>query len=321
MAAAAKNFLATLTDEQKTRAVVPFDSSMRQGWYFVPDRSIQPPARRSGLPIGRMTPQQRPLAHALLSSALSHRGYQQATTLIALETVLRELENNNPIRDPELYYVTIFGDPGTEKTWGWRFEGHHLSINVTLAGGKHFAVTPSFVGSNPGKVASGPLAGLRILRDEEDLAFKLVRSLAPEQLKAAVLSETAPQDVITSNDRKVDRKLFFPPQGITYKELDAEQQKLLLHLVTTFTHKYRAEILEQIDARAKIADAQTMHFAWAGALEPGKGHYFRVQTARYLFEYDNTQNQANHPHAVWRDFDGDFGQDLLRKHYQESHGK
>jgi hypothetical protein len=319
MAQAAQRFIATLSEAQTADAVVAWDSDLRRGWYFVPDRFIQAPAKRSGLPIGRMTSQQRPLAHALVAAVLSHKGIQQVAAIAALESVLRELENNNPIRDPELYYVTIFGHPSTDKTWAWRFEGHHLSINVTLVRGQHVSVTPSFFGSNPGRVPSGSLAGLRILADEEDLARRLVRSLGDEQRRQAILSETAPQDVITGNDRKVDKGVFLPPRGVTYKALNDEQQALLLAVVDTFTRKYRPQILEQINVRAKIADTDTMFFAWAGGLEPGQGHYFRVQTARYLFEYDNTQNNANHVHAVWRDFDGDFGEDLLRKHYDEAH--
>lgn len=319
MANAARNFAATLTDAQRAEALVPWESDLRQGWYFVPDRAIQPPAKRSGLPIGKMTPQQRPLAHALLSTALSHKGYQQATTIMALETVLRELENDNPIRDPELYYLTIFGQSSPDKTWAWRFEGHHLSINITLIGGQHIAATPSFFGSNPGRVPGGPLKELRILADEEDLARKLVLSLTPEQRRKAILSDTAPADVITSNDRKVNKGLFFPPQGMPFGELDNDQRKLLLQVVATFTHKYRPEVIDQIDDRKRVTDPATIHFAWAGGLEEGQACYYRVQTADYLFEYDNTQNNANHPHAVWRDFDGDFGQDLLRQHYEASH--
>ena len=319
MATAAQRFVATLDDEHKAVAVVPWNSEQRQGWYFVPDKFIKAPGKRSGLPIGRMTQQQRLLSQALLSSALSHNGYRQVLTIQALETVLRELENGNPIRDSELYYVTIFGEPSTDNSWAWRFEGHHLSINITLIGGKHVAVTPSFFGSNPGRVPRGPLAGLRVLADEEDLARQLVRSLSAEQRKKAILSETAPADVITGQDRQVNKGAFLPPQGVAHDELNADQRKLIERLVATFIHKYRPEIVEQIAGRSPILDTKTMHFAWAGSVEPGEGHYFRVQTARYLFEYDNTQNDANHVHVVWRDFDGDFGEDLLRRHYEESH--
>lgn len=320
MAGAAQRFVATLSDEQKSRTLFAFDSDKRRDWHFVPDRSIkEQDGKRFGLPIGKMTQQQRLLAHALLSTGLSHEGYRQATTIMALETVLRELENNNPIRDPELYYVSIFGEPRADKTWGWRFEGHHLSINFTLVDGDHFAVTPSFFGSNPARVPSGPLKDLRIVGEEEDLARKLVKSLSEDQRKKALIAETAPEDVITGQERKVNKGLFFPPQGVAFDDLQPEQRELLGKVVGRFARKYRPEVLDQLLERGGEADDETMHFAWAGGLEAGQPHYFRVQTARWLFEYDNTQNDANHAHAVWRDFDGDFGEDLLREHYEKSH--
>jgi hypothetical protein len=265
-----------------------------------------------------MRPEQRVLAHGLLSTALSHQGYRQAMTVIMLEAILRDLQNGNPARDPEMYHVAVFGKPSVESTWGWRFEGHHLSVNVTLVDGKRFCVTPSFFGSNPAKVKRGRFAGVEALAAEQHLARRLVVSLSPAQRKLAVIAAEAPRDILTGAARAVDRGRFEPPQGIPFEQLSETQQGLLLQVVDEFVAKYRPEIVEQIDDRKPIANGQGMHFAWAGGFEPGQGHYYRVQTADFLFEYDNTQAEANHIHAVWRQFDGDFGEDLLRAHYAHS---
>jgi hypothetical protein len=240
-------------------------------------------------------------------------------TITSLEQILHDLEQANPIRNPELYYVTIFGKPGDPRAWGWRFEGHHLSINFTIVKRKLFSATPSFFGSNPAVVKQGARKGLWTLRDEEQLGRDLVTSLSVEQKKAAILSDTAPDDVITSEQRTVDKGVFTPAQGVVYHDLNAEQQEVLLRLVKVFAEKYRPEIVAQINERSRLFDLTDAYFAWAGGLEPGQGHYYRVQTPTFLFEYDNTQNDANHVHAVWRDFEGDFGADLLRKHYDDDH--
>jgi hypothetical protein len=237
---------------------------------------------------------------------------------MALETILKDLENGNPARDSEMYHVAIFGTPSKNQTWGWSFEGHHLSVNLMLVDGQKFSVTPSFWGSNPAIVKSGPFKGLDTLQVEQQLARKLVQSLDERQRQAAIIAETAPRDVITAADRKVDRATFNPPQGIAFDELTKEQQTMLVQLVREYAAKYRKGIVDQIAQRQPIVDTAGMYFAWAGSTEPGKGHYYRIQTSHFLFEYDNTQNGANHVHAVWRSFDGDFGEDLLRQHYENS---
>jgi hypothetical protein len=318
MVLAARRFIASLDEGQREKALFKLDSNKRDFWHFVPDKFIKPDGKRYGVTIGEMTPQQRLLTQALLRTGLSHKGYRQSVTIMTLEAILHDIENQNPIRDPELYYVTIFGEPVANKTWAWRFEGHHLSLNFTLVGGRLFSVTPSFFGTNPAIVKEGPLQGLEVLDVEQNLARKIVKSLSDEQKKTAILSDKAPSDIITSQDRGVDKDAFFPAKGIRFDQLTPEQQSMLLELVNEYVAKYRPPILEQIDQRTPIADSKKMHFAWSGGLEPGQGHYYRVQTPTFLFEYDNTQNAANHIHAVWRQFDGDFGEDLLRAHYKNS---
>ncbi len=317
MRTAAERFLTSLSDEQRNEVVIPVDSQRRTAWHYIPSSMMSEQGGRRGLEIKRMTPQQRVLAVALLNSALSHRGNLQAMTIMALESILRELESGNPARDPEMYHVAIHGRPDPQHTWGWSVEGHHLSVNVTLADGEHFSVTPSFWGSNPAVVKSGPFQGLETLADEQNLGRAFVQSLSPEQRNKAIIASTAPSEIVTGAQRQVERQQFDPPQGIAFDDLDAQQQMRLLNLASQFTTKYRSEIIEQISHRSPI-EGKGMYFAWAGSTEPGQGHYYRIQTPHFLFEYDNTQNDANHVHTVWRAFDGDFGEDLLRKHYEES---
>jgi hypothetical protein len=275
--------------------------------------------KRKGLKIKDMTQQQRLLAHALLSTVMSNEGYRQAATIMTLEAILHELENKNPIRDPEIYYVSIFGKPGPNNTWAWRFEGHHLSINVAVAEGKMFSVTPSFFGTNPARVKDGTFEGLEVLSAEQDLARTLVKSLDAEQLKLATLSAKAPADIITKQQPHADRKTFLPAQGITFQKLNAAQQTMLLSLLSRYAAKYRPEVIDEINSRKPIDGGKQLHFAWAGGHERNDGHYYRIQSKDFLFEYDNTQNGANHVHAVWRDFIGDFGRDLLKEHHKGSH--
>ena len=319
MAKAANLFVTSLDDKQKKEAVFDWKDDKRQGWHFVPDKFIDGQKMRYGACIKTMNPRQRILAHALLNTAMSHKGYLQASTIMTLEQLLHDMENKNPIRDPELYYISVFGKPSNKTTWSWRFEGHHLSLNFTIVNGKHVSVTPSFFGTNPGHVKEGTYKGTQVLKAEETLAFELVNSLTAEQKKSAVIADMAPRDIITSQDRKVNKGAFSPVKGIAFDKLNAEQQKTLLKLTNEYASKYRAEILDNINSRTKIADGKDMFFVWAGGTKVGEGHYYRIQTPKWLFEYANTQNGANHAHAVWRDFDGDFGADLLREHYQKEH--
>ena len=307
MALAANNFLAALTSEQAAKASYPLNDHERFNWHFIP-------RERKGLPLKEMTPEQKHLAHALLSTALSHRGYLKASTIMSLEQVLRDLEQGKgPTRDPELYFATIFSRPDAKATWGWRVEGHHLSLNFMLVGGKEISVTPSFLGSNPGEVREGPRKSLRVLGAEEDLARQLVKSLNDEQRNVAIYTNTAPREIITGNDRKAKT---LTPMGISAARLNQAQTELLRQLIEEYVRRYRPELADQDLKRIEQAGAKDLYFAWAGSVEPKAGHYYRVQGPTFLMEYDNTQNNANHIHAVWRDFEHDFGDDLLREHYE-----
>jgi Protein of unknown function (DUF3500) len=310
IAEAASHLLAALSPEQKAKCTFALTDAERENWHFVP-------RARKGLPFKELTPAQRALAHGLLATGLSQRGYLKATTIMSLEDVLKELEQGKgPIRDPELYYVSIFGTPRANDIWGWRVEGHHLSLNFTVAGGEHVSVTPSFFGSNPGEVRTGPRRGLRVLAAEEDLARELVRSLDQEQRTVALYTNTAPSEIITGADRKAR---LLTPTGLSGSRLTSAQQDLLWRLIREYVYRYRPELADQDLKKTQDAGLGKIWFAWAGSTEPRQGHYYRLQGPTFLMEYDNTQNNANHVHTVWRDLENDFGEDLLRKHYDQDH--
>jgi hypothetical protein len=311
MAAAANSLIASLTPEQKAASVFAMGDDHRLDWHFIPKE-------RKGTPIKEMTPPQQHLTTALLAASLSSTGMVKASSIMSLEEVLQKIEGPSRrfSRDPELYHISIFGEPGPGKTWGWRFEGHHLSLSFTVAAGEHISATPLMMGTNPAIVPDGPHKGLQILADEENLGRELAKSLSDSQKPKAILSEKAPDDILTGNQRKISP---LEPAGISWVDLNEKQQKLLWSLVETHVERSRGEIAEA-DLK-KIADAgqENIHFAWAGGLERGQGHYYRIQGPTFLIEYDNTQNNGNHVHCVFRDFTEDFGEDLLMRHYEEAH--
>jgi hypothetical protein len=310
MAAAANNYLAALTAEQKAKAALPFPDPERENWHFIP-------RPRKGLPFKEMTQEQRLLAQALLASGLSHRGYAKAVSIMSLEAVLLELEKGSgPVRDPEMYFVTIFGTPGVEP-WGWRLEGHHLSQNFTAAGGAAPSMTPSFFGSNPGEVREGPRKGTRILGNEEELGRALVKSLDAEQRKMAIINAEAPKDVLNDPKRVDPTK----PEGLSAEKLSGDQLEILVKLIKEYLFRNRPDVAAEEFARIEKDGAGNVAFAWAGGLERGQPHYYRVQGKTFVLEYDNTQNDANHVHSIWRDFAHDFDHDLLGEHLKADHAK
>jgi uncharacterized protein DUF3500 len=312
MANAAKEFLVSLTPEQKSKATFKFEDEQRMDWHFIP-------RPRKGVPFKELDAAQRQLAHAFLSTGLSHRGYLKATTIMSLEAILKELEQGSgPVRDSDLYYFSVFGEPSEKETWGWRVEGHHLSLNFTLAKGQMIATAPSFFGSNPAEVKSGPRQGLRVLAREEDLARELVHLLDEKQRGLAVINTEAPKDIITGNSRKAEPG---NPTGLPTTKMTQKQTEQLLSLLQEYANNMPEDLAKSQLDKLHNAGLDKIHFAWAGGLERGQPHYYRVQGPTFLVEYDNTQNNANHIHTVWRALDGDFGLDLLRLHYQQDHAK
>ena len=309
MAEAANRFLASLTPEQRAKATFSVAEDERQNWHFVP-------IERKGLALGEMTSAQKHLATAVLSAGLSQQGFFKAETIMSLEDVLRIIEHGTgPERDPEKYYLSIFGTPSADGTWGYRVEGHHISQNYTVAGG-HVAGAPSFFGANPAEVREGPRKGLRALGAEEDLGRAVIQSLDPEQRKTAIVDKDAYKDILTFDSRQAALK--GQPSGLQASRMNEKQFDLLLALLEEYARNMPEQIAEAREAQIKKA-GKDIYFAWAGGTEKGEPHYYRVQTASFLIEYDDTQNNANHIHTVWRDFNGDFGLDLLKLHYQASH--
>ena len=308
----AENLFSVLGDTLLHPGEYKFTDDERANWFFVP-------RKRNGIPLSAMSPEQRTMALKLLSTSLSLVGYQKATAIISLENVLREVEGrgaNDSYRDPLQYYCTFFGDPSEVGFWGWRFEGHHLSLNFTIAHGKIESSTPSFWGSNPATVQSGDQRGKVVLKMEMSLGFQLVQSLSPEQQKVAIISETALPEIVSFNSRKA---VPLQPVGINYNALNGDQQKIFMQLLNVYVGNYELGFAEKLTAKIKKAGIEKLSFAWAGSLQPGAGHYYRIQGPMLLIEYDNTQNNANHIHATVRDLTNDFGEDILREHYQQEH--
>lgn len=314
---AAQMFLTSLSPEQRKKATYPFGDEERFNWHFVP-------RTRNGLPLKQMNPDQRKAAMAVLKTGLSEEGYRKVTEIIDLENVLRVVENRSTTdlyRDPENYAFTIFGEPEKTEPWGWRMEGHHLSMQFSSLTGRVVGLTPLFLGSNPAEVrVEVPQKGRRVLKEETDVAFALLKTLSADQQKGAVLNPVAYPDIITGNKRRASLEKM---EGLTLKEMTAAQRKLFLELVQVYLNRYRLTLARQQFDKLEKAGLDSLRFAWAGDLTPqlgaGKGYYYRIHGPTILIEYDNTQTNANHVHTIVRDLTNDFGEDLLKAHYERKH--
>ena len=309
------HFLNTLEPELREEAVISFDSDERFNFNYIP-------MERVGLSLKVLNKTQRAAVHGILQTALSSQGYLKVTGIMHLEDILAIIEGAriDIVRDPELYYITFFGEPSSETPWGWRFEGHHISLNFTSASNELFANTPAFLGTNPAEVKNGPYTGLRILSKEEDLGRALLRSLNDNQLKSAIIMEQAPRDIITRRDRKV---MLDQKSGLSYSEMTTLQRDMLLQIIKEYANNLRPDMAKVYLERVYDAGVDSLYFGWAGGLERGEPHYYRIHGPSVLFEYDNVQNNANHIHTVWRDLQNDFGDDILLRHYHtapETHG-
>jgi len=308
MADAANKFLASLTPEQKAKAGFEFSDEQRFDWHFVP-------RDRKGVPLKDLDENQRKLAMEFMKSGLGSSGYQKATTIISLEPILAQLEGPSRRfpRDPELYYFSIFGTPSAKAPWGWRVEGHHIALNFTVVKGEMVSTTPLFFGANPAEVRQGERKGLRALAGEEDRARELVVALDEKQRAVAIFDKTAPSDIFTMNKRKADP---LKPEGIVAAQLNKQQKVMLEKLLDEYLSRMPQDVAAERLKKLRGAGFDKVYFAWAGGVNKGDPHYYRIQGPTFLVEYDDTQNNANHIHSVWRDFNGDFGADLLREHYQ-----
>jgi hypothetical protein len=311
MTECANRFLAALDANQRGKATFSFESDERMNWHFIPKE-------RKGLPLREMTPYQKHLASALLAAGLSQTGYIKAVTIMSLEDVLKIIENDSgEHRNPEKYYFSVFGTPSDNGTWGYRVEGHHFSQNYTVVNG-NVIDGPSFFGANPAEVREGPRKGLRTLAGEEDLGIELIHTLDEQQQKVAIVDPTAYKDILTAASRKA--ALQGQPSGLAASKMNANQFDALMALMEEYAQNVPDALAEGRVAQINKV-GRDIHIAWSGGINRGDPHYYRVQTASFLIELDDTQDDANHIHSVWRDFTGDFGEDLLHQHYQASHPK
>jgi len=321
MTKAAKNLLVTLSAEQKAKIQYPFTHAERTNFHFTPGPWNG--VGRQGLPLKAMSPDQVKLAHALLATGVSQRGYIKATTIMSLEQVLKEIEQGGQfVRDPDNYFFAIFGEPSDSGLWGFRVEGHHLTLNFTVNQGKVLADTPAFMGANPAEVRQGPRAGLRVLSAEEDMGRALVHSLDASQQKIAVLPGAAPRDIRTGENLDIANIPDFDiqkPTGISAGQLNAKQQAALVELVEEYAYRMPVELADATMAEIRKPGLDKVYFTWAGGMNKGDLHYYRVHGPSFLIEFNNTQNQGNHVHSVWRDLKNDFGRDLLKEHLKTAH--
>ena len=313
MSTAAAKWLDSLTPDQRQRATFPFDSDERLHWHFVPNESFP----RKGVQIKEMSEAQRSLAWNLLKTGLSARGYTTATSIMELENILKSVEapDGHFARDHEGYQFSVFGTPGDRHAWGWRLEGHHVSVRFDLVNGSLTSSTPSFFGANPAEVrvdvpGAAP-RGTRVLGPEEDAARALLDSLDVSEKMTAIVASVSPNEMLTSNALKADPQ---SPLGLKASAMTPAQREKLMALIDVYTGYMVPDVAGERMERLKKAGLDDIAFAWAGETEKGKKHYYRVQGPTFLIEYDNTQNDGNHIHSVWRDFNGDFGRDLLRDH-------
>jgi hypothetical protein len=326
MVKAANNLLVTLTPEQKAKIQYPFAHAERINFHFTP-------VTRQGLPFKEMTPEQTKLAHALLATGVSQKGYIKATTIMSLEEVLRGLEAGGRggrggrggfVRDPDNYFFTIFGEPSETGTWGLRVEGHHLTLNFTIDKGKVLAHTPAFMGANPAEVRTGPRTGLRALGTEEDLARSLILSLDAQQKQVAILPGAPPNDIRTGENFNIDNIPNFDinkPTGLQASRLNARQQEALIALIEEFAYRMPIELADATMTEVKKPGLDKVYLTWVGGTNKGEQYYYRVHGPSFLIELNNTQNQGNHVHSVWRDLKNDFGRDVLKEHLQTAHAQ
>ncbi|MCG2461820.1 DUF3500 domain-containing protein [Flavobacteriaceae bacterium F89] len=312
----ANSFLNSLSPELRSKAEFPIADAERTNWHYTP-------VERKGPTFHDFDGEQTSAALGLLRASLSEEGYRKTEEIRQLELVLQEIEydklkmpDGSSMRDPLDYHFCIFGTPSPKEVWGWRFEGHHVSLNFTSADGSISSSTPSFLGSNPGIVPSGQEKGKEVLRMESQLGLQLVNSFSKDQLKRAKFSDEAPRDIITGNQRKVE---FMEPKGIAYSELNGDQKSLFLELLHVYLDNYESRFSENFEEKITKAGIRNLHFAWAGGMQWGTGLYYCIQGPVLLIEYDNTQNHGNHVHTVVRDLTNDFGEDVLREHYEKDH--
>ncbi len=302
--AAATDYLASLSDSLRTKSRFSVSDSERLDWNYIP-------MPRKGVPLSMLSTMQIEKAFSLLRASYSMTGYTKVREIITqLEPMLKILENrkaNDHYRDPGKYYVSLFGEPGLEKLWGWRLEGHHVSCNFLFRGNTVISATPTFLGSNPAKIPIGTHKGEEVLHKSISEGFMLVSSLSKEQLKKARLKTDFSSSEINSIQGHSLKPKKIEPAGISLARLDAKQQALFWSLIGAYTENFNLETAKKMLDRLHGESPDSLSFYWQGGLKQGELYYYRIQGANYIIEHDNTQNDGNHVHSVIRDFKGDFG--------------
>jgi hypothetical protein len=306
MRSAALALLAVLDDEQRALAAQPFEDDAARRWLEYRPRS------RPGASIAQMSPVPRKAAHRLLATGLSEHAYAQAMSIIALEEVLDRREQWRRGRHSNDYWVNVFGDPAGDAPWSWRFEGHHLSVTMTVAGDR-ISPAPVFFGANPACVSYAGRPVSRPLAPEEDLAQALLGAMEPAERDLAVVRGQAPGDIRTGTSPRAREGI--EPLGVAAGQLGSGARAVLGELVTLYLDRLPAELAARETARLTGAE---LHFAWEGPVRSSARHYYRVQGDDLLIEYDTTAD-GNHAHTVLRRPRSDFGDDVLAEHYSRAH--
>ena len=308
--AKAMAFVNSLSEAQQKTAVFSFDEMNRYDWHYLPATM----AVRSGIAVKDLNTSQKQKLDALMQAYLSNEGFQRTKEIMDFEYLLKEMEPNNSSRIPENYFISIYGQPGKDSIWAWKFTGHHVTLNFTIVNDQ-LAFAPFFFGVYPAEVKDGLKKGTKILKDEEELGFELVNSLSADQKEKAIFQMKTFNDIVTTNSAKVSP---MKPAGIFGGELSHDQKITLNKLIAAYLLSMPTNIAKIRMEKIIRENMNAICFGWAGGTKAGIPHYYRVQGKTFLIEFDNTQNNANHIHSVWRDFDSDFGEDLLKEHYQHS---
>ncbi|MEJ2112551.1 MAG: DUF3500 domain-containing protein [Flavobacteriaceae bacterium] len=307
----ALDFLNSLSQEQKEKTQLPFGHITRQEWHFLPG-AMWP---RAGIQLFELNEDQKQLLFELLKQNLSETGYDKTLKIIDLENVLAEISGDSDFRDSEKYSIAFYGDPEKDNTWAWSFEGHHISLNFTIVD-NNISIAPRFMGASPAVIMEGERKGESTLDKEEGLGLILVNSLSDVQTQKAIFQKESFFDIVTSNAIEVSP---LDKVGIKLSDLNTKQQNILWDLLNEYLSTMPTELAKKRMNNLKAEELNDITFGWAGSTQLGKPHYYRIQGKTFLVEFDNTQNNANHIHLVWRDFNGDFGRDLILEHYKNSH--
>jgi hypothetical protein len=307
----ATEFIESLTSEQKSQVLLDVEDERRENWHFLPWKSFE----REGLGIFELTDTQKNLLFKHLRAHLSESGFLRVKNTMSLEKVLQELGGDPEYRDPEKYYIAFYGDPAKDKVWAWAFEGHHISLNFTIVD-HQVSYTPKFFGANPAEIREGSRKGERIFKEEEDLGFELVNSFDAKKKEQVIFSAKTFGEIVSKVNTRVDP---MEPVGIKISDMNPMQKKILWKLIDAYLSDMPNVLAKKRSKQIKDEEEAAIHFGWAGATSLGEPHYYRIQGKTFLIEFDNTQNDANHIHTVWRDFDGDFGRDLIKEHYANDH--